>query len=426
MLLPVSAPGRRAHACAGTCLVLRHLTARQSGSSSGQPGTVVIIIIVGVVTLVVALIVFFVVRRDRRSSKQGSYHRTAGEEGHLAPGGSASNTRGQQGRPGDATTPTVDRTTSIRSIMTLPAYRTRPSDGERILGREGERDGVDIIVEHSTAAEEEALREEEMETLYQIRLTGRREREERAARREERARARAAGDSVALAEIRSRHAAEREASALPELRQVHGQIKERRQRAVSSVSYHDLGVARADGSRLRANSSESERIGLLSDAASIGGRSTAPQHARQRSASSVISFDAATDMPSPGIAPSGATTPRLRSGSSADVGEMDLGNTGMLGLAPPGYDEVQLSDVESRSPTPTYPEPPPDYPGNDHGGNQWRGADNNAATEGDSAASSRRSSRGVGGVPQLPSLRIGRLPEIVIEPSTAAPTSART
>ncbi|RYC63576.1 hypothetical protein CHU98_g2652 [Xylaria longipes] len=47
------------------------------------------------------------------------------------------------------------------------------------------------------------------------------------------------------------------------------QIRTRRERAVSSVSYHDLGVARHDGSRIRANSTESERVVLLSDAASM-------------------------------------------------------------------------------------------------------------------------------------------------------------
>ncbi|KAH7028839.1 uncharacterized protein B0I36DRAFT_363460 [Microdochium trichocladiopsis] len=92
------------------------------------------------------------------------------------------------------------------------------------------RIAADVIEADRLAEAEQELRDEEMEVLYQIRLTHRREREESVARKEEEARARAAGDSVALAEIRSRHAAEREASALPELRQIHRQIKEGQQR----------------------------------------------------------------------------------------------------------------------------------------------------------------------------------------------------
>lgn len=384
------------------------------------------IVIVVAVTFVIAGIMSVLVRKQRQSSVQGKYQRTAGEDGRR---GTASTTSQPRGQSGNTDNSAIDRTTSVRSIMTLPAYRIRPNDGERILGREGERDGVDIIVEHSTAAEDEALREEEMETLYQIRMTRRQELAEREARRVERTRARAAGDNVALSEIRARQAAEREASALPELRQVHSELKERRQRAVSSVSYHELGVARADGSRLRANSTESEQRGLLSDAASIGGVSTRAHHTRERSASSVMSFESATDVPSPGLPHSGSTTPRLSttlSGSNPDIQGMDLGDVSMSGLAPPGYEDIQLSDTDSRSPmpTPSYQGPPPKYPGNGHVGSDRRSSSSLSIGDEQSAAATQRSSRGVGGVPQLPSLRISRLPEIVIEPSPAVPASA--
>lgn len=377
---------------------------------------------IGTSIFILALVIF-VVSKSRRSANKGAYRQTADGDGHLENGDSATNARGQQGgaASNNNNDPAVNRTTSIRSIMTLPVYKSRPSEGEQVLGREGERDGVDVIVEHSTEAEEEAMREEEMEALYQIRMTARQERESRVERRDERSRARAAGDTVALAQIRSRHANEREASALPELRLAHGQIKERRQRAVSSVSYHDLGVARADGSRLRANSSESERMGLLSDAASMGDRSASAQHTRGRSASSIISFDSTTDVPSPGLPRSGATTPRLTAahpGHSPDLDNADPVAAGSFGLAPPNYDDIHLGDADSRSPTPTYQGPPPDYPETEYHRSHQGGPGTISHTEDNSA---RRSSRGVSGIPQLPSLRIGRLPEIVVEPSTAVP-----
>jgi len=424
-MLPVLAPSqRRWSASLGHGAMPGVMQARQSSNSaSSQPNTIVILVVVGSTVFILALVTFLICK-SRKSAKRGAYQQTAGGDGHLENGNSATDTRGQQGGSDNNNNPTVNRTTSIRSIMTLPVYKSRPSEGEQILGREGERDGVDVIVEHSTEAEEEAMREEEMEALYQIRMTARQERELRVERRDERARARAAGDTVALAEIRSRHANEREASALPELRLAHGQIKERRQRAVSSVSYHDLGVARADGSRLRANSSESERMGLLSDAASMGDRSASAQHTRGRSASSIISFDSATDVPSPGLPRSGATTPRLTpaySGHSPDLDNAGPSAAGMFGQAPPNYDDVRLGDGESRLPTPTNQGPPPDYPETEYHRPHQGGPGTMPHVEDDSA---RRSSRGVGGVPQLPSLRIGRLPEIVVEPSTARPENS--
>jgi hypothetical protein len=46
-----------------------------------------------------------------------------------------------------------------------------------------------------------------------------------------------------------------------------------RERRVSAVAYGDLGVARHDGTRLRANSSESDNRPLLDSAASFSGQS---------------------------------------------------------------------------------------------------------------------------------------------------------
>lgn len=180
-----------------------------------------------------------------------------------------------QGESGD-----VARHESVRSIMTLPAYSKSVRENERILGREGDRDGIDVVVEAPETEEmEEERREEEMESLYQIRVQRRRENAEREERRRERREARDRGDFATLnrlrqesrlrAEERSIHVGVSDASAMIAEHQSRS-----RERRVSSVSYGDLGVARHDGSRVRANSQESHRA-LLSDAASIGGASLA-------------------------------------------------------------------------------------------------------------------------------------------------------
>lgn len=367
----------------------------------------------------------------------------------------------------------VDRNTSVRSVMTLPAYRLDASEHEQVLGREGERGGIDVVVELPTAEDEEALREEEMETLYQIRLARRRQIEEREERRQRRREARARNDAVALEELRRARArggedaeATGSAEAVQELRREHERIKETRQRAVSSVSYHEVGLVRADGTRLRANSNESERVGLLSDAASIAPSARSASggsglglfgHRRDRSASSVISIDTAGNGHSPPGSPllttgdsagggggnnnrSGPTTPRAGSSPEMiDAADADLGDADMPPHSPPGYDDVSLDELtpaHSRESTRSganspYNEPPPDYPGggptqmrNHRLSAQMAGLAASAATEGEEEAegsAGRRGSRGVGGVPQLPSLRLTSLPRIVVEPSTATP-----
>src|SRR5579871_4435863 len=37
----------------------------------------------------------------------------------------------------------IDRNTSVRSVMTLPAYSQAPKETEQVIGREGERAGMD-------------------------------------------------------------------------------------------------------------------------------------------------------------------------------------------------------------------------------------------------------------------------------------------
>ncbi|KAK3355987.1 hypothetical protein B0H65DRAFT_64946 [Neurospora tetraspora] len=320
------------------------------------------------------------------------------------------------------TTAEVNRNQSIRSIMTLPAYRPAPAENERVLGREGERAGIDVVVEMPTAEDEEHLRDEEMEALYQIRVARRRANQEREERRRLRQEARQTHNTAALRQIReqARVQTTRNTEELEVLREEHNRIRELRSRATSSVQYADLGVARADGTRIRANSTESERVGLLSDAASMsvsqqGGRptsSTSAAHHRRGSSSLSVDTSRLGDqfLDSPAIATpltgaggsstfsivtrnshergrsisrsranSAANTPRA--GSSPEMIDADDADLGAVNMPPPpGYEDVRLDDLTPfRSPvasaavsgrnSPTsltplpYNEPPPEYPG---------------------------------------------------------------
>ncbi|UPX13498.1 uncharacterized protein EKO05_0004004 [Ascochyta rabiei] len=180
----------------------------------------------------------------------------------------------------------VDRNTSVRSVMTLPAYSPSVRENERVLGREGERAGMDNVLElPETADDEEVQRNEEMESLYQIRLARRAEATEREARRQARREARARGDHIALAEIRRRV---EEAADLSVSQMLIAEHQSRnRDRRVSSVAYGDLGVARHDGTRLRANSHDSDNRPLLDNAASISGITGRPRGLTNHSANTL-------------------------------------------------------------------------------------------------------------------------------------------
>ena len=188
--------------------------------------------------------------------------------------------------------------------MTLPPYNPAPLPSEQLIAREGERAGVDMVVEYpESEMEVETRREEEMETLYTIREARRREQREREERRTARRQARERGDWVRLeqleADSRARARARADSSAnndssrrpsdtssltnavtnrsqqdssllIAELNSL--REHNARNRRVSSVSYADLGVARHDGSRIRADSIDSDHLPLLDSAASIGGR----------------------------------------------------------------------------------------------------------------------------------------------------------
>ena len=295
--------------------------------------------------------------------------------------------------------------------------------------------------------EEERHREEEMEALYQVRQARRRENEEREERRRLRREARERGDFEALRELQAQSRArnaERAGRTVEELRAEHERIKRERNRAVSSVSYADLGVARHDGTRLRANSEESERTGLLGDAASFGAGGA--YHRRDRSASSVLSIDTMnSDLPSPEF-------PRPRAGSSSSFRESSLRrmstadgrseNSGRAGSSP---ELIDHEDANQRSP-PEYEnvsvtEPPPNYSSPTVGREEGRSLTDSRFENIESgnispdsrtgspvrglgptlhphAGSDSPSRRGVGGVPQLPSLRLGNLPSIQVDPGS--------
>ena len=167
-----------------------------------------------------------------------------------------------------------------------------------------------------TEEDVEERREEEMEALFNIRQARRREAEDRANRRLERQQARERGDWRRLDELEQEsHARARDRAAsdatllsvggesgtnsrsnsttnlvapnqdsayliaqLTSLRETN-----QRKRRVSSVSYAELGLARHDGSRIRADSMESDHRPLLDSAAPISGqRSRATSRASSR------------------------------------------------------------------------------------------------------------------------------------------------
>ncbi|KAL0934731.1 uncharacterized protein CTRU02_209322 [Colletotrichum truncatum] len=427
-------------------------------------------ILAGLVLLIFVAFIIFSLRASRRGHKTSNsssgflkiwnggasrsrYHQAQNENSNSTeqlttrrPRPSSLNLESSTNQPqADSRSPNsaVNRNTSIRSIMTLPAYRADANDNEQVLGREGERGGVDVVIEYPTEENEEELRDQEMEALYQIRLARRQELAEREERRRERREARERGDHVALENIRTRARNASSNSVVAVLREEHERLKVERQRAVSSVSYADLGVARHDGTRIRANSQESERTGLLSDAASIAATSTRSgidSATNHRRGSSVMSID--SDFPSPGLPRSRANsrpeTPRIdtRAGASPDIVEADVGEAGIPIYSPPGYDEVPLDDDPSRSATPRpTTEPPPGYSGpaqqrdEDLAANMADLAAEEQTTAGPSAGPSTGSATTPSNqqrkIPQLPSLRLQQLPQIVIEPSSARPHDDR-
>ncbi|KAF2141004.1 uncharacterized protein K452DRAFT_319278 [Aplosporella prunicola CBS 121167] len=210
----------------------------------------------------------------------------------------------------------VNRNTSIRSIMTLPAYSPAARENERILGREGERGGIDVVVEFpETVEEEEIRRDDEMESLYQIRVARRQEQAEREERRRQRREARERNDQAALAQMRRegrmRHLNGGGNQLSTTLIAEHQAATQQRERRVPSVQYAEVGVARHDGTRIRANSAESDNHPLLDSAAPLGASQSTDSrmtHHRDFSATSVLSNSTtASDTAWPGAGRNGST-----------------------------------------------------------------------------------------------------------------------
>jgi hypothetical protein len=175
--------------------------------------------------------------------------------------------------------------------MTLPEYRPiAAADRERTIGREGERGGIDMVIEYpETMDEEEERREEHMQTLYEIRL----------ARQLERAAQRESGEISANADSASsiRLVAPDPPSSASQLMAALASITEREPR-VSKIQYAEIGVARHDGTRVRP-SIDSDRRALLEGPAPMGNgggggraasiRSVYMHHSRTESGTSYIS-----------------------------------------------------------------------------------------------------------------------------------------
>ena len=230
----------------------------------------------------------------------------------------------------------IQRDTSIRSIITLPAYSQSPNPTEQIIAREGERAGMDVVVEFpETAEEEESRREESMESLYQIRLRRRQEVAERQARREARRAARAQGNEARVEQLRmesqrnrsSTNGSSRSASML--LREHRAQSRESR---ISRVNYASLGCVRHDGSRVRANSAESDSHPLLD------GSARPSMHSRVDSIASLLSASSTSDVDTLHLV---SSHPQYsRQSMSADDGDV-----GVLNIPPPDYDNLDWGEA---------------------------------------------------------------------------------
>jgi hypothetical protein len=230
----------------------------------------------------------------------------------------------------------VDRNTSVRSVMTLPVYSQTPKPTEQVIGREGERAGMDVVVEFpETNDDEEARREEEMESLYQIRLARRREQEEREERRRERREARTRGDTVRLQQLRHEREERARAEAVQTAAMLLAEHRSRgRDRRVSSVSYAAVGHVRHDGTRVRAGSRDSDSIPLLDNASSmsIGDGTSLSTHHRAASGSSLLSQSTT------------ASDHDIHPTLTIDT-EFEAADT------PPQYDQIEMFEA------PPYPEP---------------------------------------------------------------------
>lgn len=241
----------------------------------------------------------------------------------------------------------IDRHTSVRSIMTLPEYRAVPKQGfETTIAREGERDGMDVVVNFpETETEMEERREEHMDALYRVRRA-------RAALLD---RQRNGGNSSTTEDAAVPPAAFLDTNVLPTASAANlaAMLRERNRR-ISSVAYADLGHARHDGSRI---SISSDREGLLSSAASIGGTSFS-YHTRSGSSMSVATTvlpHSLTPTPERRNSEEFFAPPRLNLEIPNAEGSPVINRPSMdLGEQPPNYDGQAWNPL---SPPPQYESP---------------------------------------------------------------------
>jgi hypothetical protein len=245
--------------------------------------------------------------------------------------------------------------------MTLPEYRPiAAADRERTIGREGERGGIDVVIEFpETVDEEEHRREEHMQTLYEIRLA---RQLERAAQRESgevsAAAAAGAGGRPDSSQSSIRLVTPDPPSSTAQLMAALASITER-ERRLSKVQYAEVGVARHDGTRVRP-SMDSDRP-LLEGPAPMGTsggsiRSVYHAHGRTESGTSYLS---------------GIGTPERR--GSDEIIRMgsarpSIDNRGAEGR--PSLNVGRESQDELLPPPPPFPEitqPPAVYDGGDWG-----------------------------------------------------------
>jgi hypothetical protein len=302
----------------------------------------------------------------------------------------------------------VDRNTSVRSVMTLPAYSATANSNEQVLGKEGERAGIDVVLEHpETVDEEEERRDEEMEALYQIRRARRQEAAEREERRRQRREARDRGDLVTLArlEAESRRRAAEAADGLLLSAQLIAEHQSRngsRDRRVSSVQYADVGVARHDGSRVRAASFESDQRPLLDSAASFGAASAAAGRPGSETPSSAA-YHRRSDV----SMTSSLASDEARGSSEFTVVALDARSSRSPSLAPSTtYSSAPAAETDANG---NIMSPPPDYDA--HLG--WGAA---PPYEGPVAAAAPRFSAMP---PVLPAIQITEHPLVVPLPSHA-------
>ncbi|KAL4885511.1 hypothetical protein BJY04DRAFT_205289 [Aspergillus karnatakaensis] len=346
------------------------------------PNNNVVIIVAAVIVFVVALliIIYFVLRALRRMNCRPKYipgkylkdrwtRWNVGASYGQVPGGSSTQT-GETPTTQPAETNTqpdsstgIRRDTSIRSIITLPPYSYTPKPTEQVIAREGERGGMDMVVEFpETTEEEENRREEMMESLYQIRLQRRQEIAEREERRRQRREARDRGDFIRLEELRveSRQRANSRESTNGGVTNTSSAIalaeaqSRGRDRRISSVSYADVGYVRHDGSRLRASSRDSDSRPLLDGAAAIS--SEGPDrssglisvHSRGESYSSALSL-AAGGSDGDSLTPVQSHATSVHSTNTSQH-EPEEGDVGTRNIPPPDYDHLEWGDAPPYEP----------------------------------------------------------------------------